>query len=104
MYGLIYASNSEVKLHGFTDSDWTGSAEDRKSTYGLCFSLGSVMISWANKKYKFVVLSTVEAQYIATCNTCTKAVWLRKLVYGLFDQVLDSTVIYCDDQSCVKLS
>jgi hypothetical protein len=31
-------------------------------------------------------------------------VWLCKLVSGLFDQVLDSTVIYCDNQSCVKLS
>ena len=30
--------------------------------------------------------------------------WFRKLVYGLSDQVLDSTVIYCDDQSCVNLS
>jgi hypothetical protein len=28
----------------------------------------------------------------------------RKLVSGLFDQVLDSTMIYCDNQSCVKLS
>jgi hypothetical protein len=35
---------------------------------------------------------------------CTKAVWLHKLVSGLFDQVLDSTMINCDNQSCVKLS
>jgi hypothetical protein len=33
-----------------------------------------------------------------------EAVWFFKLVYGLSDQVLDSTVIYCDDQSCVNLS
>jgi hypothetical protein len=50
MYGLRYASNSEVKLHGFTDSDWAGSAEDKKSTSGQCFSLGSTMISWASRK------------------------------------------------------
>jgi hypothetical protein len=31
-------------------------------------------------------------------------VWLRKLVYGLSDQVLNLTMIYCDDQSYVKLS
>jgi hypothetical protein len=50
MYGLRYASNSEVNLHGFTNSDWAGSVEDRKSTSGLCFILGSTMISWANRK------------------------------------------------------
>jgi hypothetical protein len=45
-YGLRYASNSDVQLHGFTDSYWAGSVDDRKSTSGICFSLGSVMISW----------------------------------------------------------
>jgi hypothetical protein len=104
MYGLRYASNSEVKLQGFTDSDWAGSAEDRKSTSRLCFSLGSAMISWTSRKQKSVALNTAEAEYIAACDACTKAVWLRKLISGLFDQVLDSTMIYCDNQSCVKLS
>ena len=43
-YVLRYASNGKIKLHGFTDSYWAGSAEDRKSTSGCCFSLGSSMI------------------------------------------------------------
>jgi hypothetical protein len=67
----------------------------------MCFSLGSAMISWTNKKQKFVALSIAEAEYIATC---IEAVWLRKLIYGLFDEVPYSTVIYCDNQSCMKLS
>jgi hypothetical protein len=70
----------------------------------MCFSLGSTMISWASRKQKFFALSIAEAKYIAACDTCTEAVWLHKLVSGLFDQVLDLTVIYCDNQSCVKLS
>jgi hypothetical protein len=49
-YGLRYASNSDVQLHGFTDSDWVGSADDRKSTFGVCFSLGFAVISWASRK------------------------------------------------------
>jgi hypothetical protein len=49
-YGLRYASNNDVQLHGFTDSDWVGSLDDRKSTSGIYFSLGSTMISWASKK------------------------------------------------------
>jgi hypothetical protein len=62
MYGLRYASNSEVIMHGFTNSDWEGSAKDRKSTSGLCFSLGSTMISWASRKQNSVALSTAEAK------------------------------------------
>ena len=44
-YGLRYASDGEIILHGFTNSDWAGSAEDRKSTSGCSFSLGSGVIS-----------------------------------------------------------
>jgi hypothetical protein len=100
----MYASNSEVHLHGFIDSDWDGSADDRKSTSGMCFNLGFAMISSTSRKQKSVALSTAGAKYIATCDACTEAVCLRKLVSGLFDQVLDSTVIYCDNQRSVKLS
>jgi hypothetical protein len=49
-------------------------------------------------------LNTAEAEYIVACDACTGAMCLHKLVFGLSDKVLDSTVIYCDDQSCVKLS
>ena len=62
------------------------------------------MISWASRKHKSVSLSTAEAEYIAAWDACTEAVWLYKLVSWLFNQVLDSIVIYCDNQSCVKIS
>jgi hypothetical protein len=103
-YGLRYASNKDVQLHGFTDSDWVGSADDRNITSGICFNLGSTMISWASRKQKSVALNIAEAEYIVSCDACTKAVWLYKLISGLFDQVLVSFVIYCDNQSCVEPS
>jgi hypothetical protein len=84
-YGLKYTISSDIQLHGFTDSDWAGSAQDIKSTSGMCFSLGSAMISWSNRKQKSVTLSTVEVEYMATCEACTEAVWLRKLISNLFD-------------------
>jgi radical SAM superfamily enzyme with C-terminal helix-hairpin-helix motif len=62
------------------------------------------MISWSSRKQKSVALSTAEAEYIAACEACTEAVWLRKLIYGLFDQVPDLTVIHCDNQNCIRLS
>jgi hypothetical protein len=86
-YGLRYATSNDIQLHGFTNSDWAGSEEDRKSTSGMCFSLGSVMISWGNKKQKFVTLSTAEAEYMAACEACIEAVWIRKLISDLFDQI-----------------
>jgi hypothetical protein len=51
----------------------------------MCFSLGSAMISWGNRKHKSVVLNTIEAEYIAACEACIEAIWLRKLISDLFD-------------------
>jgi hypothetical protein len=63
-YGLRYVSDGDVKLQGYTESDWAGSAVDRKSTSGCCFSLGSGMISWLSKKQTPVALSIEEASIL----------------------------------------
>jgi hypothetical protein len=103
-YGLRYTASNNIKLHGFIDLDCAGSAEDRKSTSGMCFSFGSAVISWGSRKQKSVTLSTTEVEYMATCEACTEAIWLRKLISNLFDQIPKSTIIYCDNQSCIRLS
>ena len=51
-----------------------------------------------------MALSTIEAKYVATCSTSCEPLWLRKLLSDLFDLQLDATCIYCENQSCVKLS
>jgi hypothetical protein len=101
---LVGRLSYDIHLHGFIDSDWAGSADDRRSATWICFSLSFATMLWASRKHKSVALNTAEAEYITVCDACTEAVWLRKLVSGLSDQVLNSTVIYCDDQSYVKLS
>lgn len=68
------------------------------------FNLGFAMISWFGRKKTFFVLSTEESEYISTCSTCYEVVWLRKFFVGLFDQVLESTIMYYDNHSCVKIS
>jgi len=51
-----------------------------------------------------VALSTTEVEYVVACSASCEVVWLRKLLSNLFDLHLDATCIYCDNQSCVKLS
>ena len=63
-FGLYYLGGHELRLHGYSDSDWAGSASDRKSTSGGCYSLESAMISWFSKEQSSVALSTAEAEYI----------------------------------------
>ena len=94
--GLKY-KNVEIKLEGYIDSDWAGCSLNRKSTTGCCFSLGSTMVSWFSRKQPIVALSSTEEKYMAVSMGAHEAVWLRKLLFGLFGKKLDSTVIYCDN-------
>lgn len=101
--GLKYASYDGVKLVGFTYLDWARSAVDRKSTSECCFCLGSTMVSWINKKQTSRALSTSEAEYITTNVASKEAMWLQKLLANLYGHELDVTMIFCDNESYMKL-
>ena len=93
-----------MKLCGFTDADWAGSPTDRKSTYRGIFSIGSTAFSWYSRKQRSMALISVEAEYMAVILAAYEAIWMRKILVGLFGSHLDPTVTYCDFQSCIKLS
>lgn len=61
------------------------------------------MISWMSTKQDRVSLSSVEAEYVVSCEVGKEVVWLRKLLTDLFEKPLDPTVINCDNQSCIKM-
>jgi hypothetical protein len=103
-YGLDYHRGDGVRLVGYTDSDWAGCVSDRKSTSGCCFGLVSAVVSWFSWKQKSVALSSAEAKYMAASQASCEALWLRKMLIGLFGVQLRPTMIYCDNQSCIKLS
>ena len=103
-YGLRYVADCEFGLVGYTDLDWAGSVTERKSTSGCCFSLGSTVIAWRIRKQTSVVLNTTKVEYIDACSASSEVVWLRKMLSGLFDLEMEATCIYCDNQSCIKLS
>jgi hypothetical protein len=62
------------------------------------------MISWQSRKQSSIALSTAEAEYIAACSASCEAIWLRKLLIGLFDLEMRATLILCDNQSCIKMT
>eukprot|EP00253_Pinus_taeda_P003233 PITA_03233 len=91
-------------LVGYTDSDWAGSVDDRKSTSGYVFHMGSGAISWASKKQSIVALSTAEDEYVAAIAATCQAVWMRRMLRSLGQEQAKTTVIFCDNSSAIALS
>jgi hypothetical protein len=66
--------------------------------------MGLAMISWKSRKKSSISLSMIEAEYIVACSASCEAIWLQKLFTGLFDLEMESTMILCDNQSCIKMT
>ena len=86
-----------MKLQGLTDADWARSPSDWKSTSGGIFNLGSATISWYSRKQRSIALSLAEAEYMAASQAASKAIWMQKILVGLFGQRMDPIVIYYDN-------
>ena len=93
--GLLYSRGDQQGCHGYSDSDWAGDLNDRKSVLGYIFMLSGAGISWRSKKQTSVALSTAEAEYIAlsSCSSVQEAIWLKQLTLEL-SREHSSTVIY----------
>jgi hypothetical protein len=90
-FGLWYPKGYGFSLVGYTDSDWAGDKDDRKSTSGACQFLGMSLVCWSSKKQNCISLSTAEAKYVAAASGCTQLLWMRQSLreYGVtWDKVL----------------
>ena len=91
-------------LVGFTDLDWAGDPDDRKSTACYVFSLGSGPITWACNKQKALSLSSTEEKYRAAVNATQEALWLRQILSKFGFKQQQPTPLWCNNQSAIKIS
>ncbi|GJR93929.1 hypothetical protein Tco_0266103 [Tanacetum coccineum] len=74
--GLWYFKDSPLELVAYTNSNYVGATQDRKSTTGGCQFLGNRLISWQCKKQTVVATSTTEAEYVAAASCCGQVLWI----------------------------
>jgi histone deacetylase 1/2 len=73
-HGLHITRSSSFALHGFTDADWAGSVEDRKSTGGYLVFFGQTPISWKSDKQRTITRSSTEPEYKALADDTVKVI------------------------------
>ena len=103
-HGLHLRASSTLALRGFTDADWAGCPDTRRSTSGFYIYLGDVLMSWSSKRQATVSRSSAEAEYRGVANAVAECVWLRQLLGELLLPVRTATVVYCDNVSACYLS
>ena len=99
---LTYEQARSDNLIAYSDADWAGDRDSRRSTSGNVFILAGSAITWSSKRLNSVALSTVEAEYMALSQATQEAVWLRRLLEELGVKAAKPTNIYEDNQMAIS--
>jgi hypothetical protein len=102
-HGLLQPSSTS-ELVVYTDADWAGYPDTRRSTSGYAVFLGANLVSWSTMLQPVVSRSSAEAEYSAMANGVAKASWMRQLLHELYSPLQRATLVYCDNVSAVYLS
>ena len=102
--GLHIATTPLTSIKAYSDADWAGCPDSRRSTSGYCVYLGDNLISWSSKRQTTVSRSSAEAEYRAVAHTVAECCWIRQLLQDLHISIASATVVYCDNVSAVYMS
>jgi len=93
-------------LIGFSDSDFAGDSNDRKSTSGYVFTLAGGAVSSRAKKQKLVSLSTVEAEYIGYSESAREGIWIKRVYDEIRGEVMTPKplTLFCDNQGAIEIT
>ena len=102
--GLLLRPSPATDLVVYTDADWAGCPDTRKSTSGYAVFLGDNLVSWSSKRQNTASRSSAEAKYRAVANGVVESSWLRQLLLELHAPLRRATLVYCDNISAVYMS
>ncbi|RVX20257.1 Retrovirus-related Pol polyprotein from transposon TNT 1-94 [Vitis vinifera] len=105
-YKLMYRRTSNLEVVGYSDSDFAGCVDSRKSTSGYIFILAGGAISWRSVKQTMTATSTMEAEFISCFEATSHGVWLKSFISGLrvMDSISRPLSIYCDNSAAVFMA
>ena len=101
---LYKRGDRDMKITGYSDSDFAGGINDRKSTSCQIFFLGGLPITWNSVKQRVVALSTCEAEYIAVSSATCQSLCISRLVKELMSVEENLVKILVDNKSALELT
>lgn len=103
-YGLKIRRSQSMMISAFSDADWAGCLDDRRSTGGFAVFLGGNLVSWTARKQATVSRSSTEAEYKALANATAEMMWVQKLLTELKVTHPRAARLWCDNMGAKYLS
>lgn len=102
--GLLFKGSNTIKIEAYTDADWAGCVNDRRSTSGMCTYVGGNLVTWRSKKQSVVALSSAEAEFRAAAQGICELLWLKKLLKELGMKIEEPMKLFCDNKAAISIA
>ena len=102
--GLKIRKSNSMLVSAFSDADWAGCPDDRRSTGGFAVFLGCNLVSWSARKQPTVSRSSTEAEYKSLANATVEVMWVQKLLDELGIPHPLAACLWCDNLGAKYLS
>ncbi|XP_017979696.1 PREDICTED: uncharacterized mitochondrial protein AtMg00810 [Theobroma cacao] len=96
--GILMKSRNNLKISGYSDSDWIGCPNTRRSVTGYCIFVGDSLISWKSKKQSIVARSSAKAEYRSMVAAYCEIMWLKSLMTDFHIDHPEAVNLYTDSQ------
>src|ERR1044072_5624466 len=103
---LMYKRTDVLEVIGYSDSDYAGCIDTRKSTSSYVFMLAGGAVSWRSAKQTLTATSTMEAEFVSCFEATSHGVWLKSFISGLsvIDSISRPLKMYCDNSAAVFMA
>jgi hypothetical protein len=104
-WGLWFSRKKENQalLIGFSDADFAGDVDARKSTTEVIFFLANSLITWQLTKQKIVAQYSCESEYITVANAMCQALWLSRVLVEVQGSAPSTPLLRVDNKSVIAL-
>ncbi|RVW36604.1 Retrovirus-related Pol polyprotein from transposon TNT 1-94 [Vitis vinifera] len=103
--GILFAKNIDHQsIEVYTDADWAGAVDDRRSTSGYFTFVGGNLVTWKSKKQNVVARSSAEAEFRGMALGLCEALWLRLLLQDLGYLSRQPIRLFCDNKAACDIA
>lgn len=102
----MYKRTDNLEVIVYSDSNFAGCVDSRKSTSGHIFMMAGGAVSWRSAKQTLTATSTMEAEFVSCFEATSHGVWIKSFIYGLrvMDSISRPLIMYCDNSDAVFMA
>jgi len=103
--GILFTKHIDYQgIKVYTNADWAGSIDDRRSTLGYFTFVGGNLVTWRSKKQSVVARSSAEVEFRGMALGLSEALWLKLLLEDLGYPPRQPIQLYCDNKAACDIA